>query len=168
MVHPSIPGSLVDMGPQGLVKSFKGRPVGYVATPATHHQLEKRRRAEWRGIKEDLSALVPEELASVLYDLFIGQQAVWLLLTQSEDLPQGDTKRPYVTGSGELTQQDALPGHPSYGQHGPALDAVVVAAVQVSTHPEIGDLDGEAPVQEAVPGGQVTVHEVQRRQVLHP
>lgn len=50
-----------------------------------------------------LSALVPEELASVLYDLFIGQQAVGLLLTQSEDLPQGDTKCPDVTGCGELT-----------------------------------------------------------------
>lgn len=50
-----------------------------------------------------LSALVPEELASVLYDLFVGQQTVGLLLTQSEDLPEGDTKRPNVTGRGELT-----------------------------------------------------------------
>lgn len=49
-----------------------------------------------------LSALVPEELASVLYDLFVGQQTVGLLLTQSEDLPQGDTKSPYITGRGEL------------------------------------------------------------------
>lgn len=65
-------------------------------------------------------------------------------------------------------QQDALPGHPSYGQHRPALDAVVVAAVQVSAHPKVSNLDGEAAVQQAVPGGQVPVHEVQRRQVLHP
>ena len=50
-----------------------------------------------------LSALVPEELASVLYDLFVRQQAVGLLLTKGEDLPQGDTKRPYVAGRGELT-----------------------------------------------------------------
>lgn len=50
-----------------------------------------------------LSALVPEELASVLYDLFVRQQTVGLLLTQSEDLPEGDTKRPNVTGRGELT-----------------------------------------------------------------
>lgn len=139
-----------------------------------------------------LSALVPEELASVLYDLFVRQQTVGLLLTQGEDLPQGDTKRPHVAGCGKLTlgkrekqvkslkikshnwwlcwshQQDALPGHPSYGEHGPALDAVVVAAVQVSAHPEVSDLDGEASVQQAVPGGQVTVHKVQRRQVFHP
>lgn len=65
-------------------------------------------------------------------------------------------------------QQDALPGHPSYGQHRPALDAVVVAAVKVSAHPEVGDLDGESSVQQAVPGGQVAVHKVQGRQVLHP
>ncbi len=50
-----------------------------------------------------LSALVPEELASVLNDLFVGEQTVGLLLTQSEDLPQGDTKCPHVTGRGELT-----------------------------------------------------------------
>lgn len=50
-----------------------------------------------------LSALVPEELASVLYDLFVGQQTVGLLLTQSEDLPQGNTKCPYITGRGELS-----------------------------------------------------------------
>lgn len=48
------------------------------------------------------------------------------------------------------------------------MDAVVVAAVQVSAHPEVSDLDGEASVQQAVPGGQVTVHKVQRGQVFHP
>lgn len=65
-------------------------------------------------------------------------------------------------------QQDALPGHPPNGEHRPALDAVVVAAVQVPAHPEIGDLDGEASVQQAVSGCQVAVHKVQRRQVFHP
>lgn len=65
-------------------------------------------------------------------------------------------------------QEDALPGHPPDGQHRPALDAVVVAAVQVAAHPKVGDLDGEAAVQQAVPGGQVAVHEVQGLQVLHP
>lgn len=54
MVYPSGGGSLVDMGPQGLIKSLKGGPVGYVATPTTHHQLKERRWAEWRGIKEYL------------------------------------------------------------------------------------------------------------------
>lgn len=50
-----------------------------------------------------LSALVPEELASVLYDLFVRQQTVGLLLTQGEDLPQCDTKCPHVASCGELT-----------------------------------------------------------------
>lgn len=49
-----------------------------------------------------LSALVPEELASVLYHLFVRQQTVGLLLTQGEDLPQRDAKRPHITGCGEL------------------------------------------------------------------
>lgn len=65
-------------------------------------------------------------------------------------------------------QQDALPGHPAYRQHGSALDSVVVAAVQVPAHAEVGDLDGELSVQEAVPRGQISMHKVQRRQVLHP
>lgn len=164
----------------------------------------QRIKQQWHH-SSHLSALVPEELASVLYDLFVRQQTVGLLLTQGEDLPQGDTKRPHVAGCGELTlvekmepfkilicnlqlkisywfkkknrkwslcylthQQDALPGHPAYGEHRPALDAVVVAAVQVSAHPEISNFDGEASVQQAVPGRQVTMHKVQRRQVFHP
>lgn len=132
--------SLVDVGPQGLVQSLKGWPVGYVATPTTHHQLEERRRTQWRGVKENLdrenihqkvkicttlpsqlrscgvedlesdvshlSALVPEELASVLYDLFVRQQTVGLLLTQGEDLPQGNAKRPHIARCGELTLVD--------------------------------------------------------------
>lgn len=57
-----------------------------------------------------LSPLVPEELASVLYDLFVRQQAVGLLLAQSEDLPQGDPERPDVTGCGELTLRRSVQG----------------------------------------------------------
>lgn len=78
------------------------------------------------------------------------------------------THRHSLSKARESHQQDALPGHPAYGQHGAALDAVVVAAVQVSAHAEVRDLDGELPVQEAVPRGQVTVDEVQRRQIFHP
>lgn len=54
-----------------------------------------------------LSALVPEELARVLDDLFVGQQAVRLLLTQSEDFPQRHAKRPHVARRGELPLQEA-------------------------------------------------------------
>lgn len=54
MVHPSGFGSLVDVGPQGLVKSLEGGSVGDVATPTTHHQLKERGRAEWRSVEEDL------------------------------------------------------------------------------------------------------------------
>lgn len=47
-------GSLVDVGLQGLVKSLKGGPVGYIATPTTHHQLEERGRTQRGGVKEYL------------------------------------------------------------------------------------------------------------------
>lgn len=57
VVHPSSLISLVDVGPQGLVKSLEGGSVGYVATPTAHHQLEERGRAEWRSIEEDLEEL---------------------------------------------------------------------------------------------------------------
>lgn len=53
--HPSgSSSSLVDVGPQGLVQSLKVGPVGDVATPATHHQLEERRGTQWRAVKEYL------------------------------------------------------------------------------------------------------------------
>lgn len=51
---PSGSSSLVDVGPQGLVQSLKVGPVGDVAAPATHHQLEERRGTQWRAVKENL------------------------------------------------------------------------------------------------------------------
>lgn len=39
-------------------------------------------------------------------------------------------------------QKNALPGHPADGQHGSALDTVVVSAIQVPAHPEVCNLDG--------------------------
>jgi len=65
-------------------------------------------------------------------------------------------------------QQDALPRHPAYGQHRPALDAVVVAAVQVSAHAEVGDLYRVVLAHQAVPRGQVPMDKVQGGEVLHP
>lgn len=96
--------SLVHVGPQSLVQTLERGPVLDVSAPTSHHELEERRRTERRSVQEDLSSLVPEELSSVLYHLFVRQQAVGLLLTQSEDLPQSHTKRPHVTGRRELTQ----------------------------------------------------------------
>lgn len=88
--------------------------------PVQEHLNGRRLAPAGTAAHAHLSALVPEELASVLYDLFIGQQAVGLLLTQSEDLPQGDPERPHVTRSGELAlerrtgvkepKQGAIPG----------------------------------------------------------
>lgn len=47
-------GSLVDVGPQGLVQPLERGSVKDVTSPTTHHQLEERRRAEWGGVEEDL------------------------------------------------------------------------------------------------------------------
>lgn len=63
--------SLVNMGPERLVQSLEGGSVGRVAAPTAHHQLEEGGGAEGRGIEEDLSALIPEELSSVLDDLLV-------------------------------------------------------------------------------------------------
>lgn len=68
--------------------------------------------------------------------------------------------------------EDALPGHPANGQHGSALDPVVVAGVQVAAHAEVGDLDvtpaalllsAVAPLaaHQAVASRQVAVHKVE-------
>lgn len=50
-----------------------------------------------------LSALVSEELPSVVDDLFVREVGVRLLLTNAQHLPQGDPKCPHVAGRGELT-----------------------------------------------------------------
>lgn len=89
---------------QGLIQSVKSGPVSDVTTPATHHQLEQRGWTEWWSGEKDLSPLVSEEFAGVLDDLFIRQQAVGLLLTQSEDLPQSYSKCPHITSCCELPQ----------------------------------------------------------------
>lgn len=65
-------------------------------------------------------------------------------------------------------QQDALPWHPAYWQHCPALDAIVVTAVQISAHAKVGYLDGEVFAYQAITRGQVPVYKVQRGEVLHP
>lgn len=50
-----------------------------------------------------LSALVSEELPSVVDDLFVCEVGVWLFLTNAQHLPQSDPERPHVAGCGELT-----------------------------------------------------------------
>lgn len=63
--------------------------------------------------------------------------------------------------------EDALPGHPPDGQHCPALDAVIIPSVEIPAHAKVGDFDGEVFPHQAVPGGQVPVHEVKRGQISH-
>lgn len=53
-----------------------------------------------------LFALVSEELAGVVDDLFICEVGVRLLLTNAQHLPQSDPKRPHVAGCGELTLRE--------------------------------------------------------------
>lgn len=50
-----------------------------------------------------LSALVSEELPSVVDDLLVCEVGVRLLLTDTQHLPQSDAKCPHIAGRGELT-----------------------------------------------------------------
>lgn len=50
-----------------------------------------------------LSALVSEELPSVVDYLFICEGCVRLLLTNAQHLPQSDSECPHIAGCGELT-----------------------------------------------------------------
>lgn len=52
--------------------------------------------------RTDLSFLVPEKLACVLYDLLVSELRVRLLFTEIKYFPQGHTKGPYITSCGEL------------------------------------------------------------------
>lgn len=131
-----------------------------------------------------LSFLVPEELAGVFYHLLVRELRVWLLLAEVKYLPQGHPVSPHVTGSGELAlcdennnertlvptnqsyplpltyQQDALPWHPAYGQNGPPLDSIVVAAVQISAHAEVSNFYSEVFAHQTIPCGQVSMDKV--------
>lgn len=61
----------------------------------------------------------------------------------------------------ESHQEDALPGHPADGQHGSALNTIVISAVQVPAHAKVSDLNGVVFAHQAVSGGEVPVHKVQ-------
>lgn len=50
-----------------------------------------------------LSALVSEELASIVDDLLIREGGIRLLLTNAQHLPQSDSERPHIARRGELT-----------------------------------------------------------------
>lgn len=74
--------------------------------------------------------------------------------------------------------EDALPRHPADGQHGSALDPVVISGVQVPAHAKVGDLDvplaalvlaalASVAAHQAVTRGQVPVHEVEGGEELH-
>lgn len=73
--------------------------------------------------------------------------------------------------------ENTLPGHPSNGKHGPALDPVVISSVQVPAHAEVGDLNvplsrsvvsfPSITPNQAVARSQVSVYKVKRRQELH-
>lgn len=65
-------------------------------------------------------------------------------------------------------QQDALPGHPAYRQHGSALDTIVIPAVQVPAHAEVSNLDGVVLAHKAVAGGQIAMYEIERGEIFHP
>lgn len=63
-----------------------------------------------------LSALVSEELSSIVNDLFICEVGVWLLLTNAQHLPQSDSKRPHIAGCGEFTLRANKPHRKTF-QH---------------------------------------------------
>ena len=52
---------------------------------------------------------------------------------------------------GDTHQEDGLPGHPAYGQHGTALNLVVVVGVDDPAHAEVGDFDQVTSANKAVP-----------------
>lgn len=51
---PGALDSLVDVGPQSLVKTLEAGSIQDVTTPTSHHQLKEGGRAEWGGVEEDL------------------------------------------------------------------------------------------------------------------
>jgi hypothetical protein len=63
--------------------------------------------------------------------------------------------------------ENALPSHPPDGQHRPALDTVIIPSVEIPAHAKVGDFDGEIFPNQAVPGGQVPMHKVQRGEITH-
>ena len=87
----------------------------------------------------------------MLLDVFPERLASWVM--------QVSTRGPH--------QQNAFPRHPAYGQHGSALDAIVIAAVQVPAHAKVSNLNGVVLPNQTVPGSQISMDKVEGRQVLH-
>jgi len=64
-------------------------------------------------------------------------------------------------------QEDAFPSHPTYGQYGSSLDTVVIPTVKIPAHAKVRNLDGVVVPHQAVASCQISVHKIQRCQVLH-
>lgn len=64
-------------------------------------------------------------------------------------------------------QEDAFPGHPTDGQYSSSLDPVVIPTVEIPAHAKVCNLDGVVVPHQAVASCQVSVHKIQRCQILH-
>ena len=64
-------------------------------------------------------------------------------------------------------REDGLRGPPPERQQSAVWEGDVICSVLLPAGPQVTDLDLQLPTHQAVPGGQVTVHDPQRLQVRH-
>lgn len=116
---------------------------------------EEVRAAGWDRLSEGrvcwdphLPALAAEELARVLDDLLVRQEAVGLLLAQHKHLPQRHPERPHVTGRGELAlwtericsgawSVKSFQSAPSAAQHEDASGEMLQKEPEVTAHTQV-------------------------------
>uniref|UniRef100_A0A8W7P686 Uncharacterized protein n=1 Tax=Anopheles coluzzii TaxID=1518534 RepID=A0A8W7P686_ANOCL len=113
------------------------------------------------GHRAALGCVEPTATRYQLHHVPVGQAGVGHQ-AQAEHLPQQHPERPHVRLGGEDTVQERFRWHPLDRQHRLATLAVVVGAVDVTGHTEVGNLHHPArpfAAEQTVPGGDVPVDE---------
>lgn len=87
-------------------------------------------------------------------------------LTKSDNLPQGNSESPHVSGAAKLSLRNRFQRHPSQGQAPGHRLNVHTLLVPVVTQPEVGDENLPRALHEDVVAGQVPVHHAEAGQIF--
>ena len=101
-------------------------------------------------------------------DHFLVRETVVGLHGEREDLPKDDSKRPHVAEDGGLSVENRLRRHPAHGQESRSADAIVIHAIDVLTHAEVGDFDDKAFGDETIARRQVAMNVATMSEIAHP
>ena len=103
------------------------------------------------GLRESLAIL------DIFQDLVV-RQTLEREGAEGNYLVEKNPVAPDIRHRAEYSVRQTLRGHPSHRQHPPSAEPIIIRVKHLTSHPEVGQLDGPAGVDKAVPAGHVSVH----------